>query len=341
MIERINWIDWAKALAAVTVVFCHLPQSQDWFYYRFLQTSIISVFFFISGYLKKDYGGTKDNWNKYWYGLIIPYIIYNIIVYPYWLLRYYILHGGMPDLLSALKPILSALLFEHENFYCESLNGPLWYLPAILVMHITIDICRRTKYLHTIIISLCIAFYFLYAANKQYNFLPNLTFIGIISRFPFYYLGYVMRQNKTAFHCRKLRALLISLTMVLLGIYFFNWHLNTFNSGDHMLHIALFYPVNFCFIFSAIYGCLLLNDFHTSVITNLSIGTLVIIGLHTPFVSLINFILEYLLGINGVICYHWYSALPIAIIICAILFPIIIWGGKYVPYLLGRNNKIL
>ena len=32
MKERINWIDWAKALAVCSVVFCHLPQSQEWFY---------------------------------------------------------------------------------------------------------------------------------------------------------------------------------------------------------------------------------------------------------------------------------------------------------------------
>ena len=43
MKERINWIDWAKALAVTTVVFCHLPQSQEWYYYRFLQACIISV----------------------------------------------------------------------------------------------------------------------------------------------------------------------------------------------------------------------------------------------------------------------------------------------------------
>ncbi len=29
MKERINWIDWGKALAACAVIFCHLPQSQE------------------------------------------------------------------------------------------------------------------------------------------------------------------------------------------------------------------------------------------------------------------------------------------------------------------------
>ena len=154
MKERINWIDWAKALAVCCVVFCHLPQSQDWFYYRYLQADIITIFFFISGYLKKDHGSDKANWQKYWHSLILPYLLYNAIVYPYWLVKFFMLNGGMPDLFQAMRPIFGALLFEHENSFCEPLNGPLWYLPAILFMHITIDLCRKTKYQHVIMISL-------------------------------------------------------------------------------------------------------------------------------------------------------------------------------------------
>ena len=74
-VQRINWIDWAKALAVCTVVFCRLPQSQEWFYHRYLQGVIIVIFFFLSGYLKKDRGSDKENWEKYGYGLIIPYFI--------------------------------------------------------------------------------------------------------------------------------------------------------------------------------------------------------------------------------------------------------------------------
>ena len=31
MKERINWIDWGKALAVITVVFCHLPRYSSFF----------------------------------------------------------------------------------------------------------------------------------------------------------------------------------------------------------------------------------------------------------------------------------------------------------------------
>ena len=195
MERRINWIDWAKAIAVCSVVFCHLPQSQEWFYYRYLQATTITVFFFVSGYLKKDHGSTSANWKRYWSGLIVPYLLYNALMYPYWFVRYYMQHG-MPDLFEAMKPIIGALLFEHENAWAEPLNGPLWYLPAILIMHLIIDGCRKTKHLHLIMIGLCIVSYFLYAANKEYEFLPNLTPMGLFRRLPYYYLGYIMGQWK-------------------------------------------------------------------------------------------------------------------------------------------------
>ena len=110
MNERISWIDWAKAMAVCAVVFCHLPQSQEFFYFRYAQSCVITVFFFISGYLKKDRGSTAANWRKYWYALILPYIVYNILVYPVWMAKYYIMNGGMPALTDAMRPVVGALL---------------------------------------------------------------------------------------------------------------------------------------------------------------------------------------------------------------------------------------
>ena len=131
---------------------------------------------------------------------------------------------------------------------------------------------------------------------------------------------------------------LLFISMMILGVLFFNWHMQTFHSGDHMLHIALFYPTNLCFIFGVLYGCKLLDNFKSSIITNLSIGTLLIIGLHAPIVSLINFILEHILHIPGTICYQWYEALPVALLITTILYPIILWGNKHAPRLLGKER---
>lgn len=340
---RINWIDWAKGMAVCSVVFCHLPQSQEWFYYRYLQATTITVFFFISGYLKKDRGSASANWKRYWSGLIAPYLLYNAIVYPYWFVRYAMQHG-LPDLFTAIKPIIGALLFEHENAWAEPLNGPLWYLPAILIMHLIIDGCRKTRHQHLIMIGLCIASYFLYAANKEYEFLPNLTPMGLFRRLPYYYLGYLMGMNHgdSPRVLRKLRThgtvpmipmILATLLFLAVSLLFFEWHLH---EDRILIHAALFYPVNIGLLFALLCFCKLLDHWRLSFITNLSIGTLVIIGLHIIPIGIVNFIIE---RQSGQTCYYWYQALLITILIIALLYPIILLSKTYAPVFIGKNKS--
>jgi hypothetical protein len=336
MKERINWIDWAKALAVMTVVFCHLPQSQEWFYYRFLQACVITIFFFLSGYLKKDRGSNKENWKKYWQGLIIPYIIYNAIVYPYWLLKYYIQNDAMPDVFRAMKPILGALFFQHENAFCEPLNGPLWYLPAILIMHVMIDLSKRTRFLHPIMITLCIISFFLYAGNKYYEFLPNLTPMGIFRRLPYYYIGYVMGQQASFARINRIHAFFACILCLTVSLLCFEWHIH---EERLLVHVALFYPVNIGFLFAVLSFSKLLNGYKSRAIINLSIGTLVIIGLHIILISIFNIVWVHLISPGISLCYHWYEALPVSIAITAILYPIILLGKNHIPCLLGRSKN--
>ena len=338
MKERINWIDWAKTLAVISVIYCHLPQSQEWFYYRYLQSVTIVVFFFLSGYLKKDYGSKKENWRKYWHGLILPYFIYNAIVYPYWYVKFYLLNDRLPDLFSAMRPIFGALLFEHENIFCEPLNGPLWYLPAILIMHITVDLARKSKHQHLIILTLCILSFILYAANKYWYFAPNLTPMGFMRNLPYYFIGYYFRQYRLFKDIKTRNDLFLCIFCLLSSILLFAWHLQAFYAGQHMLHIVLFYPVNIGFLFGVLCGCRLLDSIKLTFVTNLSIGTLVIIGLHIILVTLANYTLVHLLHLNTSICYHWYEALLIALTIAALLYPVILFSKHYIPILIGRKK---
>ncbi len=338
--QRINWIDWAKALAAMTVVFCHLPQSQEWFYFRYLQAFIISIFFFLSGYLKKDRGSNKENWKKYWHGLIFPYIIYNAIVYPYWYLKYYMQQGALPDFFTALKPIFGTIFLQHSNAFCEPLDGPLWYLPAILVMHVTIDLCQKTRYQHTIMTVLCIICVILYGANKWYYFAPNLTPMGITKNLPIYYMGYLLGIKQLFRTIYPKQNFTLCISLLLLSILLFHWHLTAYYAGQHVLHIVIYYPACLAFLFGVLYGCKVLDAYHSKIITRLSIGTLVIIGLHIVPITIINYIVEKVQGLSTTICYQWYEAFIITIFITVILYPIILFSLNYIPILIGRKNKV-
>ena len=335
--QRINWIDWAKALAVTTVVFCHLPQSQEWFYYRYLQATIIVIFFWISGYLKKDRGSTKENWKKYWQGLILPYILWNVIVYPYWFIKYYILNGSLPDIMSALKPVFGVILLQHENAFCEPLNGPLWYIPAILILHIIADICHKSKFEHAIWGVLILLSIILYAANKYWYFAPNLTPMGLMRNLPYYYMGYLFSQYHLFKRTNYKSDFICCITCLSGSIILFVWHLHALYSGLYILHIVLFYPVNIGFLFGVLYLCKLFNNYKTNIIVNISIGTMVIIGLHIVLVSIMNSFFEQLCHFNNKISYHWYTALPVALLIVSTLYPIIIYAIRRRPLLIGRQ----
>ena len=320
MNERINWIDWGKAMAACAVVLCHVPQSQEWFYVRYIQATIITVFFFISGYLKRDRGSDRANWKKYWNSLIIPYLFYNVIIYPYWLLKYYLNNNGLPDFFAAMRPLIGTLLLQHENSFAEPLDGPLWYIPAVLIMHVIIDLCRKTKHQHVIMILLCVISFLLYAANKYWYFAPNLTPMGVMRNLPYYYIGYVFGQRQLFRDTHMHRDLIGCIAGLSLSILLFHWHLQAFRAGDYILHIVLFYPSNIAFLFGVLYGCKMLNNCKSQVIINLSIGTLAVIGLHTPLISVVNQINEYLFNVESTFYYTWYEALPLALLIVAVIY---------------------
>ena len=184
-------------------------------------------------------------------------------------------------------------------------------------------------------ITLCVISVFLYAGNKYYEFLPNLTPMGIFRRLPYYYIGYVMGQKQLFGGIAPKHNILCCIGCMAISILLFAWHLQ---EEVFLLHIALFYPINIFFLFGVLYGCKIFDGCKYSLITNLSIGTLVIIGLHIIFITIINFAIEHLRHIEGVICYQWYEALPIALLITIILYPTSISENDKLKSNLGKKS---
>ena len=114
--------------------------------------------------------------------------------------------------------------------------------------------------------------------------------------------------------------------LIPLSMFFFYLHLHEERT---LPHVTLFYPFNICFLFGFLYVCKLLSYFCSDIITNISIGTLLIIGLHFPLIGAYNYILK-------ISCYEWYEALPTALLMTAILYPLIIYSKNHIPSLLGK-----
>ena len=333
MKERINWIDWAKAFCMTVVVFCHLPQQEDTFYLQYLASVILSTFFFISGYLKKKDLTIKESGKKYGYSLLIPYIIYNAIYYPYWLIKFYIEHGGI-TWTNAIKPITGTLLGQlNSSFSCE-LNGVTWFLIALFVMHILTDIINKNKHGKSIMLILSIITIILYGANKYYHYAPYITYHGFIRCLCFFFLGNIFQQWSYLKSLNLKKDLATGSTTLLLSLILFYWHIN---EERFILHITLYYVVNLVSVYAFIYLSRSLNNIKSKLITLISIGTLLIFGLHRMMIGVIDFGIEHVLHRSNII-YNWCECLIIALIIEIMLLPIIIYRRKWL-ILFGKDAR--
>ena len=332
MKERINWIDWAKAFCMTVVVFCHLPQQEDTFYLQYLASVILSTFFFISGYLKKPLESISQSAKKYGYSLLIPYLIYNAIYYPYWFAKYYIEHGNI-TWGEAIQPIIGTMLGQlNSSFSCEQ-NGVTWFLIALFVMHILTDILHKNKYGKSIMLILSIITMILYGANKYYHYAPYITYHGFIRCLCFFFLGNIFQQWSYLKSLNLKKDLAIGTTTLLASLILFYWHIN---EEHFVLHIILYYVVNLVSVYAFIYLAKSLNNIKSRIITLISIGTLLIFGLHRMMIGVIDFSLEKILNITN-ITYDWPECLIFALAIELTLLPIIIHRNKW-PILIGKTK---
>ena len=331
--QRINWIDWVKAWCMTVVVFDHTPHDGSPFLLQFLAATNLSSFFFISGYLKKPISSQRDALKKYAYCLIIPYLIYNAIYYPYWLGKTYIDQGGTLSLSVCMKPIIGTLLGQLNSCFSCELNGVTWFLLSLFLMHWITDICNQRKNGKLLMLSISIMAIILYGANKYFHFAPYLTFHGLVRCICFFFMGNIIRQTDWQTETHLKRDITIGLSSLALSLVLFYWHIN---EEIFVLHIILYYIVNLFSVFAIISFFRCINRFKSQSIFYISIGTMVIFGLHRILLGCINFGMERLFHQNNII-YEWYISLLLALTINVILLPLIIYAKCHCPILLGKK----
>ncbi len=331
--QRINWIDWAKAFCMTVVVFCHLPHQEETFYLQYLASVILSSFFFISGYLKKPVVSKKKSLTKYGYTLLIPYFIYNAIYYPYWLAKYYIEHGEIGIAVS-IKPIIGTIFLQFNSDISCELNGVTWFLPALFLMHCITDFCHLLKHGKIIMFTLTVISMVLYGVNKYSHFAPYITFHGFVRCLFFFFMGYLFQQANYLKSLHFKKDLSIGTVTLFLSLAVFYWHIH---EERFVLHITLFYVVNLLSVYGIIYLSRCLDSLHIRIITLLSLGTMLIFGTHRILIGIIDYTFEKHFHINN-ISYNWYESMFLTILIEFVLIPIILFAISQCLILIGKKS---
>lgn len=331
--NRLNWIDWAKSIAIFFVVFGHIPEQRGSFLINYIVQFHMPLFFFISGYLTKKEGLTLSMLNKYWHTLLIPYLFYNIIFYPYWAVRHTIDFPNA-EWFDYIKPIIGTFIFQLKTPFSDLLNGVTWFIAALLFMKILLAISYHYKKNKIWLIFIIVLDAFFYIINEQYRFTTELVLVGLMKCFPFFFIGHYCKQKNIV--NEKPQDIDIWICLIGLAISFFSY-IFIRKTTFYILYGFLFWTLSLSAIFSILSLCKLLNRFRSTIIDNISIGTIVIMGLHWILIGCINYALSKILHINGGITYSWYVSICLALLYIAILYPIIILFKNKYPSLLGKR----
>lgn len=337
IIQRINWIDWAKFLAIALVVPIHIPQEPGAQPVTFFEVFIIQAFFFYSGYLKKTSSDLKMNLLKYWQGLIIPYFIYNILFYPYWLTKFFLTNQHMPNMIEALKPIAGIFLLQTETSISCGLNSVTYFLAVLLIMHLIFDLCYHTKHMHLLMIGISLIAIALYTLSKYNLFTRELVFVGLFKSFPFYYLGYICKRYNIFKKLELKKDLMRFVCFFLLSILSFQYHVNETNFSLHMIS---FWPTVLFGISAFTFFCKLLDNIHSQAVVNYSNGTMAFIGLHWMIVGIIRYgILKPIFHVPADYVYSPAEAYLLALVVTLVLYPVILFFLKKAPWMLGKRTN--
>ena len=331
-------MDWAKFLAVALTIPCHIPQERGAQPVTYFEVFLLACLMFNSGYLKKEGAKLKDDLKKCWYQLGIPYIIYNILFYPFWLIRYYTYHGFMPTHLSVyLKPIWGTLLLQGNNDFACELNPVTWFIAALFIMRILLDICLNIKHGNWLMGGLCLLGMGIYVVSKYNHFTTHYVVLGIAKSLVFFYMGFVCRKYEVFKQSNWRKDALWFVVTLLISIVLFVYHAGI--GSNFALHMLSYFPAVLLGLLAFIYFCKLLNGIHSDIVVNYSNGTMVFIGLHWMIVAFIRYgILKPFFHVPSDYIYTPLEAYALGLLVTLLLYPIILLFQAQMPWMLGKRK---
>ena len=132
---RYNWIDWSKSIAIFLVIWGHVPMQSET--HTIIYSFHMPLFFLISGYLYNPKGTIKEELYKDLKTLLLPYLIYQFIFYPYWFVRELIVpHQVINIHNSIIQPLIQSLS-------SDPINGPTCYILPVYDKNIFLHYTKK------------------------------------------------------------------------------------------------------------------------------------------------------------------------------------------------------
>ncbi len=138
--KKYDYISAARGIGIILVVLGHIILSGP--LYSFSYAISIPLFFFLSGFVfnNNKYDNFSTLIKSKWKSLILPYLVYAIITYLYWIL---IEIRFDPTNSSLIKPFIQIFIAQGSSDYLL-FNPPLWFVPCIFATEL-LFFCIKDK----------------------------------------------------------------------------------------------------------------------------------------------------------------------------------------------------
>ena len=136
---RIAWIDVAKGIGILLIVFGHTMQSG--FVRQVIFSFHVPFFFFLSGVTYKREASFYTFIRKRIVGLLVPYWVWGIISIAVFLLMGHFLHLKEAD--TGLLNNIFGLLYGNPRTELMWWNRPLWFIPCLFITLLIVDVTER------------------------------------------------------------------------------------------------------------------------------------------------------------------------------------------------------
>ncbi|MGM9713519.1 MAG: acyltransferase family protein [Prevotella sp.] len=283
--ERLYWIDWMKAIGISLIVYGHLFSMFDIYVYVFN----VPLFFVISGFLFKEEEDNRLFGKKVFFNLFVPLLILSSLNYIIKIADFVFLPQGRhaPD--NPLAFCIKLLLGVHGAV------GALWFVYTLMILkdihqYVRGGVARLTVSGFCLICAYVINNY----PVELYGYKPFEKAWAIPDTFicyPFFIIGYYMRRWRKAlaqYKPDRYTVLWIALSLLCIFICGHNHryvYLFICGYGDS-IWLCLFGGIAgtaFVFFLSK-----LLERWRWRLVDDISIGTIIILGLHFQIIGYIR-----------------------------------------------------
>lgn len=336
--NRIYWLDYAKVIGIFLMIYGHGSLCGDLRNYVF--SFHMPMFFFISGMLYKPLP-LRDTIKKDWMGLMIPYLLLNLICYiPSFLALS--CHGALTldRLLSNWGAVLLGLGYDTNGFI--PIATPCWFIYALFLAKVMMALSlKKGKKGLLIFCGLSILVTILLQYEKIDLLVPvDSAFLAI----PFLSIGYLLKDNvKDLVQDERLSMKITTFLLLLLWFVLVPYNgmvdMNTCKVGNNLFVFYATATIASFVFFKICYGSYLLCKN-----SKIVMGGVILISSSTLLYVAFNLMaIEYTKLIVGSVSQlsteGGLMGLLVAIVVFLEHIPICMFVIKKCPILIGKRNR--